>query len=237
MKDYWESRYGSHGKGTAAGVFSDPEHVNRRAKLRFADVVLSEMEALDIDLNTASVLSVGSGTGLVSERIAEQADSLFGIDFSLTAIRQVMQRQRSGQYAVATADKIPCNKPFDIVTAFSVLYHIIDDDRWQNAISELARVTKSDGYLLCRINWNDEAVGDESGTHFYSRPREAYEREFRRHSLVVTDVITLPVQPMGFQFLSRMPGSRITKRLASPVILSADLWKEHQNKLLVLRKE
>lgn len=237
MKSYWEQRYDSHGKGTAASVFGDPEQVNRRAKLRFANIVLNEIENLDIEIGAATALSVGSGTGLVSERIAEQVDSLFGIDFSATAVKNATRNQHSGQYAVAAGNMIPCDEPFDMVTAFSVLYHIVDDQDWQDSIAELARLTKPDGYLLCRINWTSEAMGEKADSHFYSRPRELYEREFRRHSLVLERVVDLPVQPWGFQVLSRIPGSTITKRLASPVILSAGLWRNHQNKLLVLRKK
>jgi len=237
MKSYWEQRYGSHGIGTAASVYGDPEKVNRRAKQRFANTVLEELADLDVDIGSVTVLSVGSGTGLISERIAENVDSLFGIDFSATAIRQVTSDQPAGRYAVASADMIPSDQPVDIVTAFSVLYHVVDEERWRNSISELARLTDSEGYLLLRINWSSEASGAKTDSHFFSRPREVYEREFQRNSLVVKDVVDLPVQPRGFQFLSRMPGSRITKRLISPLVLSAGLWKDHSNKLLILQKE
>jgi SAM-dependent methyltransferase len=37
---------------------------------------------------------------------------------------------------------------YDVINAFDVLYHIVEDDRWRTALERLARALKPGGVLL-----------------------------------------------------------------------------------------
>lgn len=237
-RKYWENRYRNQNSITSASVIDDPKPVNERAKQKFSEIVISTINNLSIDLETASVLAAGCGTGAVSEVLASHSRSLYGFDFSQKAIQEIRAQGDVGEYVIGSVSDIPFRKHFDIVTAFSVLYHIIETHDWKSAIQELAHVTKNNGYLLIRINWSDESLGEQSSdSHFYDRSCHEYQKEFSKNKLTIVDIIDLPVKPIIFDKLPVFPGSRILKSVLAPVIVSADLFKSHKNKLIVLRKE
>lgn len=236
--DYWEERYKNTGNITAASEIFEPTLVNKRAKQKFAKIVLSAFDELAFDLKTAHVLSAGSGSGIVSEVLASHCKTLHGFDFSERAIREVIDTDPSGTYIIASASVIPFQRQFEVVTAFSLLYHIINDDEWQSAIEQLANATKQGGYLLLRINWSEEALGNQSSdSHFYDRSRHEYMEEFARNSLALIDVVELPVKPRLLNTVSSMPGGKFIKSVIAPIIAAGDLFKEHNNKLVILRKD
>lgn len=236
--EYWERRYRRTNNITSASVIGEPELVNERAKQKFADIVISVFDDLCLDVKTASVLAAGCGNGAVSEVLASRSKSLYGFDFSREAIQELRTQDTIGEYVVAAVSDIPFQRQFDVVTAFSILYHVISDDKWRSAIEELANATLNGGYLLIRINWSDEPLGEQSpDSHFYDRTRQAYQSEFERNSLTLVDVVDLPVKPMIFDELSIIPGGHVLKSLMAPVIVAADLFKNHENRLVVLKKE
>jgi len=236
LKRYWEDRYEAYDSKTGSSVCTDPEILNEEAKSRFADIILDELEKLDCNLSESKMLCVGSGSGLVSARLTEHLGSLYGVDFSEKATVQAARIDTKSNYCVGAAQMLPFAQNFDIVTASSILYHIVDDELWELTINELGRVVEPGGYVLCRINWEDHAVGEQSSqSHFYDRPRSEYQDAFDQAGLSVVEIVDLPVRPMGFTFLSRFPRSFALKRLLTPLILAGSLWGDHQNKLVILQ--
>ncbi|WP_336135339.1 class I SAM-dependent methyltransferase [Natronomonas amylolytica] len=236
LKRYWESRYRANHRSTGSSVYTDPDALNSEAKARFADIVIDNLQRLDGSLSEKRVLCVGSGPGLVSSRLAKSVGSLYGIDFSRTAVQQAKESDELGEYCQGTASYLPFTTNFDIVSAFSVLYHITDDQLWENAIMEMSRVVKDSGYVLCRINWEKEPLGKKSEkSHFYERPRSQYKKAFKKAGLSIIDIVDLPIRPIGFQFISKLPKSNVLKQMVAPGILAGGLWTNHQNKLIILQ--
>lgn len=89
------------------------------------------------------VLEVGCGTGLILRRIAERADSAWGVDLSPGMLRRA--RERRLQVVMGSATAIPfADETFDLVCSFKVLAHVRDIGR---ALSEIARVTRPGGQM------------------------------------------------------------------------------------------
>jgi ubiquinone/menaquinone biosynthesis C-methylase UbiE len=89
------------------------------------------------------VLEVGCGTGLILRRIAERADSAWGVDLSPGMLRRA--RERRLQVVLGSATAIPfADARFDLVCSFKVLAHVRDIGR---ALAEIARVTRPGGQM------------------------------------------------------------------------------------------
>lgn len=223
---------------TATSVIENTTAINERAKTKFAHIVIDNLGRLGVDLSASKVLSAGCGTGAVSEVLAEETHSLTGFDFSSAGIRTLRNSNPSGRYIHASLPSIPFkSSKFDIVTAFSVLYHIIDENKWKESIAELSNMMKDDGHLLLRVNWEDKPLGSkENYSHFYDRPKESYLKEFNKNSLEIIDIVPLPVKPILMDSVSDLPSvaSTFTKSLLAPLILRFDLFTNHKNRLLIL---
>lgn len=110
-----------------------------------------------IQVRGASVLDVGTGTGFyVREWQQLGAEAVTGIDVSAAAVSRLRSGVPEVRFLEAdVADPIPdaLAGGFDIVSAFDVLFHIVDDKRFSRAIENLGRLTRPGGHLLLSENF------------------------------------------------------------------------------------
>lgn len=111
--------------------------------------LLDELEAGYVERfgTNRDVLEVGCGTGLVLERICRFAKSAKGVDLSPGMLEKA--RARGLDVTEASATALPfADESFDATCSFKVLAHIPDIE---SALSEMARVTRSGGYILAEL--------------------------------------------------------------------------------------
>jgi ubiquinone/menaquinone biosynthesis C-methylase UbiE len=102
-----------------------------------------EVEAVAPLVRGQRVLEVGCGTGLILQRLARSARSVYGVDLSPGMVRRA--QERGFPVSVASATALPfADESFDMVCSFKVLAHVPDIRR---AIDELVRVTRPGGHL------------------------------------------------------------------------------------------
>jgi ubiquinone/menaquinone biosynthesis C-methylase UbiE len=90
------------------------------------------------------VLEAGCGTGLILGRLAQHADSAWGVDLSPGMVR--LAKQRGLNVVLGSVTDLPfADESFDLVCSFKVLAHVPNIGR---AIAELARVTKPGGQMV-----------------------------------------------------------------------------------------
>lgn len=97
------------------------------------------------------VLDVGCASGTLTNRWAERARHVVGVDFSraLAAAAQARHGGAARQFAAAEAAALPfATGAFDAVVCFNVLLSLPDHDYAQRAIGELLRVLRPGGTLL-----------------------------------------------------------------------------------------
>jgi ubiquinone/menaquinone biosynthesis C-methylase UbiE len=93
------------------------------------------------------VLEVGCGTGLVLQRIAGFAQRAEGIDLSPGMLEKAKAKGLTVREGSATELPFPDNS-FDVTCSFKVLAHI---PAIEQALSEMARVTRPGGYILAEL--------------------------------------------------------------------------------------
>ena len=94
------------------------------------------------------VLDAGCGTGANLAFLARYGEPV-GLDLSTEALQFAAKRHPAG-LTRGTVDALPFpDETFGLVTSFEVIYHLaVEDDR--RALAEMARVTRSGGWLLVR---------------------------------------------------------------------------------------
>lgn len=188
---YWEDVHGSNVGFAAVGFrllgtqFNDWMYRVRRYVLRRA------LRRAAVSVKGASVLDVGTGTGFyVHEWQRLGAAKVTGIDMSATAVKRLRAEIPWATFVEADiAEPIPVALGrHDIVSAFDVLFHIVDDERYMRAIENLGRLTRPGGYLLLSEN-------------FLRRPTARQFHQVNR----TQDEIERALSAAGFQAVLRLP--------------------------------
>lgn len=135
------------------------------------------VRAARIDVPRADVLDIGPGTGFYVERWRSMgARSVSGVDIADSAVTQLREKFPDVTFERADiSDGTPfADGTFGAVSAFDVLFHIVDDDRYEAALAEVARVLAPDGRFVFSENFAPKRR--EGRKHYVSRSREEIEQ-------------------------------------------------------------
>ena len=187
-KDYWETRlserWGLHGVGhlTYGRPYNEWLYRVRKA------VFLRHIRALPMELSKAAVLDIGSGTGFwlqVWKSLGTR--TLVGSDMTTFAVQQlraqypdleVLPMDISEDGAVRNTEK-----RFDLISAFDVLFHIMEQDKFEKAISNIAELLRTGGYFL----FTDSFLHGKTvrANHQVSRSLEEFSRVLGANNLEI----------------------------------------------------
>jgi SAM-dependent methyltransferase len=100
-----------------------------------------------------SVLDIGSGAGhwIGFYRDVVGAETVVGVEISNGAVAE-LERAFGGEVEVVQADvaspAFSLGREFDLVSAIGVMFHIVEDEAWEQALANLARHLAPDGALV-----------------------------------------------------------------------------------------
>jgi SAM-dependent methyltransferase len=96
-------------------------------------------------------LDVGSGVGWVVNYLLGRGFRVTGCDITEVAVDRLAAEYAAGEFFRLNvgAEPIPRDDAsFDVLTMIDVAYHIVDDELWQQALTEFARVLRPDGQIV-----------------------------------------------------------------------------------------
>jgi SAM-dependent methyltransferase len=141
----------------------------------------------------ADVLDVGAGTGFYMERWIRFRAQVIGMDFTEAAVEGLSQRFPGARLIRAdiggSLEEISLRQgSFHAVSAFDVLFHIMDDAGYGRAFQNIAALLRPGGWFL----WSDNFVRNETERipHQASRP--------------FAESVRL-VETAGFEIVGRVP--------------------------------
>lgn len=101
-----------------------------------------------------NLLDVGFGSGFIEKKLCNTNLKLFGIDISRESVSN-LNNEAKGVFKIGTVLKIPFKSNyFDFVLLLDVLEHISFDKTFE-ALRELDRVLKKEGYLIISVPLNE----------------------------------------------------------------------------------
>ena len=120
------------------------------------------MKSIAHDFSKAMVLDVGCGTGFYFERWKELGtEKIVGIDIANIAIEKLTEQYPEGEFYQmdigANIEGIASLK-FDFVSAFDVLFHIVDDTQYEKAICNIYSLLNPGGFFV----WSDNFLHKET---------------------------------------------------------------------------
>ncbi len=181
------------------------------------------------------VLDVGCGTGFWTEYFVSRGAYYTGVDIAQVSVDRLAARY-PGQRIIRAdvSDGVP-NGPYDLINAFDVLYHVIDDERWESALRQLAGALAPGGLLLVTDVFSDRGSLAE---HNVMRPLARYLAVLDSAGLVREQLLPTHVllnRHLGpWRFLNRWPGLLLyTDRMLLALGFGHDAGA---NKLLACRR-
>lgn len=221
---FWEQRLSSDFSLKGVGFSRLGANFNRWAYRIRGEVFTRAVSSLDVDLPSSALLDIGSGTGFYIELWKQLgAKAITGVDLTETAVERLRDRYPDATFVRADiADEAVPLEPgsYDVVSAMDVMFHIVEDDRFDRAIANVASLMRSGGYFV----WSDIFVhGRESSIrHMRVRSLARVTRALREAGLQVVDR-----RPLFFVMndpLDAAPVARVAwKALAGAISLSERL--------------
>lgn len=117
--------------------------------------IIDALGALGDDNETGDVLDIGSGTGHWIDFYAEYlaARSVTGTDFSQVAAG-ALQTRYAGRESLSVHRMDVCehradfDDSFDVINAIGVMFHIVEDERWREALENFGRYLRPGGHVI-----------------------------------------------------------------------------------------
>jgi SAM-dependent methyltransferase len=153
---YWEARLERSFGPDSVGFLGLGRRYNAWMYRVRGHVFRRTVRRLGLDLARAEVLDVGSGTGFyVREWQSLGAAKVVASDLTEAATRGLAERFPAVEVHRLDVGEGPgplAGRQFDAISAFDVLYHLFDDDRYAEAFRTIASLLRPGGAFLFSEN-------------------------------------------------------------------------------------
>lgn len=172
---YWETRLRTRPdlRGTGHRGFS--VGYNREMYEVATDRLRDALTKAGISLAGKRVLDVGAGLGYFVERYVEWgAAQVTGVDITQASVETLRRRYPAHTFVQAdiSSAELTLAGDYDLVFAISVLYHIVDEHRFERALAHLCSRVGPGGHLVLVDAFRKPLF--PTATHTRLRPLEAY---------------------------------------------------------------
>ncbi|MBV9484419.1 MAG: class I SAM-dependent methyltransferase [Frankiaceae bacterium] len=170
---YWSSRLNEHWGLTGVGHQEYPEHYNRWLYRRKRAVLRRALGGRVI----GEALDLGSGTGWVVQQLkAAGATRVAGCELTAVGVDRLRGEHPDVSFhrVEIGVDPLPAGTAsIDTVTMLDVIYHLVDDAKFEQALAEIARVLRPGGAAI--ITDTLAASSQQPGEHVVFRGRDRWD--------------------------------------------------------------
>ncbi len=149
-RTYWDTRLDRDFSLRGVGVRNLSRQYNTWL-YRVRDRVFRRTVAgLGVDLKGAKVLDIGAGVGFYVERWKRLGAQVTAIDIADSAVRQLRPRHPDVRFErLDVSDDVSVlGDGYDVVSAFDVLFHIVDDERYARALQNVHDLLRPGGWFV-----------------------------------------------------------------------------------------
>jgi SAM-dependent methyltransferase len=189
---YWEERLSKDFSLGGVGYLRLGLEYNKwlyKARLRALSKVLKKNK---IDVKGKRILDLGVGNGFYVEYWKKmRVSSITGVDITEKSTSSL--KTKYPQYEFMQADisskELRIQGTFDLITAFDVLFHIVDEDKFEQALSNIANLSHRDTQILITDSFLKESR--PPSFHEYDRTMERYKEALSK--VGIKPVVIVPV--------------------------------------------
>jgi SAM-dependent methyltransferase len=235
-REFWDQRLAEHFDLRGTGETGLSLAYNRACYELRREVLARALREAGVDPRGRSVLDVGCGTGFFTACYLAQGADVTGVDIAPTSVERLRARFPGARFVLADVSEVDLEGTFDLVNAFDVLYHVVDDARWEAAVRRLGAAVAPAGLLLLTDTFAPLGAIAE---HNRMRPMREYRRVlgplgFSFEKVHPTHVL-LNRELGAFRFLNRAPWLLLVLDRA---LLALGLGHDAKvSKLLVARRQ
>ena len=194
-KRYWETRLREHYSLAGVGYLRLGRRYNEwmyRVRGEVFERVVERI-AKSEERRGWRVLDVGAGTGFYVDRWLRMGAEVTGLDLTDVAVGELSRCFPAARFVQADIGGPLAEVPlapgsFDAVSAFDVLFHIVDDAGYARAFQNIAALLRPGGWFL----WSD---------NFLRHPTERVVHQVSR----TLGESTAAVEAAGFEIIERLP--------------------------------
>ena len=212
-KRYWQERLKADDSLVGVGFSSLGHRYNGWIYRMRRDVFMDRAPKLGIDMANAHVLEIGPGTGFYIDLWHELGvRQVTGVDLAPVVVERLAARYP--QHTFRQADVGAVDAPleagaYDVVTAFDVMYHIVDEAMFEQALANVARSLKPGGLFMVADHFlHREQSNSRIAAHYLNRTLARYQEALARHGFEIVQR-----KPM-FVLMNAPPDSRSRLRRA-----------------------
>jgi SAM-dependent methyltransferase len=197
-REYWESRLREHFTPAGVGYLRLGRRFNEwmyRVRGEVFDRAVGAVSGYRLPVTGDrlpvtghQVLDVGPGTGFYVERWRRLGAHVTGLDLTAVSVERLSERFPDARFVQADIGGAPESIPlepgsFQAISAFDVLFHIVDDAAYARAFRNIARLLAPGGWFI----WSDNFLHDATSrvAHQASRPLAESERLLEAAGLAV----------------------------------------------------
>jgi 2-polyprenyl-3-methyl-5-hydroxy-6-metoxy-1,4-benzoquinol methylase len=147
---YWEDLLARQYDLSGVAYPDFPVGFNRALYQRMRAAVLRLVSRGGVRLSGAEVLEIGPGTGFWIDLWQERgAARVTGLDLTQTAVTHLQERFPKQRFLVGDVGSEGVDLgSFDVVSAMSVLLHVVDEQRFATALRNLSGMLRPEGSML-----------------------------------------------------------------------------------------
>lgn len=189
--EYWENRFSTGGLNLGSVGYSrlGPIFNSWLYRKRFSSLNRL-LRKVDIPISDSKLLDVGVGSGAYIKYWQKRGiRNLTGLDITNTSINTLREKFPSFNFIrqdISREDINMLDGQFDIITAFDILFHVVDDNGFQFAISNISKLIKIHGWLLISDSFCDVPWGPKF--HEYHRTYEYYKNVLESNHFVIKHI-------------------------------------------------
>jgi SAM-dependent methyltransferase len=205
-REFWDQRLSEQFDLRGTGETGLSLAYNRACYELRLEVLARALREAGIEPRGRRVLDVGCGTGFFTAWYLERGARVTGVDIAPTSVERLRARFPEASFVLADVSEVALEGTFDLVNAFDVLYHVVDDARWEAAVRRLGGAVAPGGTLLVTDTFAKLGAIAE---HNRMRPLAEYRRVLEPLGFTFGRIwpthVLLNRELGAFRFLNRAP--------------------------------
>ena len=191
-REYWEKRLKSNLDLQGVGHHRFDLEYNKRLYAAQKDCMDILVDRCHLPITDKHIIDIGSGTGFYLEYYeALRPASLTGVDITQCSIEYLQKKFPNGRFFQQDiAEKnLQMSEKFDIVSAMGVLYHIVEEDKFSQAVTNLCQLLNPGGFVIISDTFRESYIPSARHAHF--RGLNKYQGLFADQQVKITEIISL----------------------------------------------